>query len=761
MTLAAATPTPLVEGPRWDQPQVVHVEHLPPVAARTARLRRPVPAEVGARLPVAELWAHQAQAIDLVRDGQSVVIATGTASGKSLCYQLPVAEAVAGDPPGTAVALFPTKALAHDQLRAISAPGYPGLVAGAYDGDCGPEERAWLRSHANVLLTNPEMLHHGILPGHARWATFLQRLRYVVVDELHTLRGIFGSHVSHLLRRLTRLAHQYGADPTFVFSSATIGQPGRLASELCGRPVTEVLDDASPRGPRTFVLWNPAAVASDQERRAPSARRDAAAIAAELVEHGHRTLAFGRSRKGTEVLAAEIRRRLPDHLAASVRAYRGGYLAEERRDIEQELADGALRCVVATTALELGVDIGGLDACVLLGFPGTVSSMWQQAGRAGRQLQPSLTVLVAGEDQLDQWLMAHPRAVFTRPPEPAVVNPSNPYVLFPQLACAAYERPLRRDDAAWWPDDLDEGIRGLVLADQVRLRRRREVTGPAGVWIGDGFPADGVGLRSGSAREVQIRGGDDLVGTVDVARAPRMVHPGASYLHQGQAYRVRELDLEALVATVEPDDGDEYTQPRSETTFAVVDAERHRRVGRLSLALGAVEVTTRVVGYRRFASGTGELLGTEDLWLPPSELVTRGFWYTVDPSVLDAARVLDGDVPGTLHAVEHAAIGLLPLFTICDRWDVGGVSTARHADTGLPTVVIYDGYPGGAGVAELGFDAGDDHLAATLELVEGCACDDGCPSCVQSPKCGNGNEPLDKAGAVALLRTALTQPQIA
>ncbi|MDZ7734627.1 MAG: DEAD/DEAH box helicase [Acidimicrobiia bacterium] len=405
---------------RWDRPQVVHVERLPPRAAHPGELERPLPPAIRARLPVEYLWRHQVAAIDLLRRGRSTVVASGTASGKSLCYQLPVAEAVAADPPGTALALFPTKALAHDQLRAISAPGYPGVVAGAYDGDCGPEERAWLRRHANVVLTNPEMLHHGILPSHTRWATFLHRLRYIVIDELHAIRGVFGSHVAHLLRRLQRLAAQYGTAPTFAFSSATIGRPGTLASSLCGHDVAEVVDDASPRGERTFVLWNPNVVDDDRE---PSARRDAATIVAELVREGHRTIAFGRSRKVTEILAAEIRRQLPPHLRPAVRSYRGGYLAAERREIEQELADGHLLGVVATSALELGVDIGGLDACVLVGFPGTIASMWQQAGRAGRGTQPSLTVLVAGDDQLDQWLMTHPREVFAGRAEPAVIDP--------------------------------------------------------------------------------------------------------------------------------------------------------------------------------------------------------------------------------------------------------------------------------------------------------------------------------------------------
>jgi len=777
-------------------PRLVHLEHLPARAARFGELAEPLAPDLRQRLPFDRFWTHQAAAIDLARSGRSVAIATGTASGKSLCYQVPIAEAV-GSPvrPATSLLIFPTKALAQDQLRALSGLEIPGLVAATYDGDCSTEERTWVRGNANVLLTNPEMLHHGVLPHHAKWATFLMRLQYVVIDELHLLRGVFGTHVAHLLRRLRRLCAVYGSDPTFIFSSATIGAPGRLASELCGLDVAEVTDDGSPRGERRFVLWNPAAegdlpidlrvVPRDQPeepdepdapddrvgpptvddagtgRRAPSANRETATLVAELIRRGHRTIAFCRSRKGTELIAAEVRRRLPPDLADQVRPYRGGYLTAERREIEGELFGGRLRGVIATTALELGIDVGGLDACVLNGFPGTIASMWQQAGRAGRAAQPSIVVLVAGDDQLDQWYMAHPDQVFTRPPEPAVINLSNPYVLHPHLACAAYEQPLGHADERWWPGTLDEGVRALALDDRlkVRDRGRGSVRVPLAVWAGRGWPTHGVGLRSGSSDEVRIAAPDGtLIGTVDHGRACRLVHPGAIYLHQGQSYRVLELDLDDGAAIVEPVDGGEWTQPRSETEITILGAEAERDVGRSRLAVGSVRVVSRVVGYRRFASYTGELLGVEELFLPPGELTTRAFWYTVDERLLADAGIGPEAVPGTLHAVEHAAIGLLPLFTICDRWDVGGVSTPWQAETGLPTIVIYDGYPGGAGIAELGYASADRHLRATLEVIDACRCADGCPSCVQSPKCGNGNEPLDKHGAAALLRALLVEP---
>ncbi len=736
--------------------RLVHLEHLPSRAARFGALDRPLPPAIAERVP-GPLWSHQAAAIDLARSGRSVAIATGTASGKSLCFQLPVAEAIATPVrPATSLLLFPTKALAHDQLRSLTELGLPGLVAGAYDGDASPEERTWIRRHANVLLTNPEMLHHGLLPHHARWSTYLGRLRYVVVDELHVFRGIFGTHVAHLLRRLRRVCALYGASPTFITCSATIGRPEALASSLTGVEVTPVVEDGSPRGDRFVALWNPPLLDDVTGVRA-SAHGETAGLMAALVERGHRSIAFCRSRRGTEVVAADARRRLSAELADRVRPYRGGYLPGERREIEDELFSGRLAGVVATTALELGIDVGGLDAVVLDGFPGTLASFWQQAGRAGREQQQSLAVLVGGQDQLDQWLMAHPAEAFTRPPEPAVINPANPFVLDPHLRCAAFELPLTHADERWWPGLLDDGVRRLALADELAVRRRGRRNEPMAVWAGTGWPAHGVGLRSGAGGELRIvsAAGGDLIGTVDSSRALEQVHPGAFYLHQGQGWRVVELDLGLGAAVVEPDDGAEYTVARSDTEIRLLAADAQRRVGCVDLHLGAVEVHSRVTGYQRKDAHTGETLGTVALELPATTLPTRAFWYTLRPEVLAAAGVDPLAGPGALHAAEHAGIGVLPLFTICDRWDVGGVSTMLQADAGLPAIVIYDGYPGGAGIAELGYEAGEHLLAATLSSVEACGCRAGCPSCVQSPKCGNGNEPLDKDGAIALLRTVL------
>ena len=738
-----------------DDPRFAHLERIPARTARHAELARPLPESIAHLRPDDGFWSHQAEAIDLVRDGRSVVVATGTASGKSLCYRVPIAESIVDAPrASTALLLFPTKALAQDQLRSLAALDVPGLIAATHDGDSSPEERTWVRANANVLLTNPEMLHVSMLPNHGRWANFFHRLQFVVVDELHVLRGMFGSNVAHVLRRLRRICAHYGSDPTFVFTSATIGDPAELASILSGLDVTCVSDDGSPRGERLFLLWDPAA--TDDEVGSRSSSRAAAELMSGLVRAGHRCLTFSRSRKGTELLAADVARRLPKRLASKVRPYRGGYLTSERRDIEADLFSGKLRGVVATSALELGIDVGGLDACVLDGFPGTIASMWQQAGRAGRDASTSLAALVAGDDQLDQWFLHHPDQLFERGAERCVINPANPYVLLPQLACAAYELPLTTDDDVWWPDLLDDAVRELVLDDRLRMRPTTSRQGPAAVWAARGRPADGLGLRSAGSDEFVIAtAGGDLIGTVDGARAQRLVHPGAVYLHQGTSWRVMDLDLEQHVARVEPDDGDEYTQPRTVTDIEIIDTEQHRLVGAADLFLGTVRVRTDITGYRRYHVRTREQLGTHELQLPTLELVTRALWYVIDDEVVDDADIDPASLLGALHAIEHAAIGILPLFAICDRWDVGGLSTPWMPGTGAPTIVIHDAHPGGAGVADLGYASADRHLAATLDLIATCSCSDGCPSCVQSPKCGNGNDPLDKHAAVALLERVL------
>ncbi|MEM9616186.1 MAG: DEAD/DEAH box helicase [Actinomycetota bacterium] len=737
-----------------DDGRLVHLERRPARRARRRDLAEPLPKGLADVVPAEGLWSHQADAIDLIRQGRSVVVATGTASGKSLCYQLPIAESVVGGlRAGTSLLLYPTKALAQDQLRSFGNLGVPGLVAATYDGDASRDERTWARNNANVLLTNPEMLHHGILPHHGKWGTFLKRLDYVVIDELHVLRGIFGTHVAHLLRRLRRACLRYGSDPTFVFTSATIGEPARLATELCGKEVVAIDDDGSPCAERRIALVQPALVDPDRGIRQSPATETIRAVT-ELVLGGQRVIAFCASRALTERVALGVARSLPPELADTVRPYRSGYLAAERREIEDELARGSLRAVVATSALELGVDISGLDATVLCGFPGTIASLWQQIGRAGRSGRPSLSVLVAGEDQLDQWFVNHPTDLFTRSPEPVVVNVENPNIRDPHLGCAAYENPLRLTDERWWPD-LDEGVRRSVLDDQLRIRPDHHQQ-PRAVWAGRGMPFHRIGLRSASSGEVRILNPDgDLVGTVEDSRATNLVHPGAVYLHRGQPWKVTELDLDHRLAHVEPSDGKTYTQAKTTIEIEVLDDGAVKDVGLSQLHLGMVQVTTTVVGYAVKESGGRETLERHDLDLPPQVLETTSIWYEWADDVIRRTGIKPHALPGALHAAEHAAIGILPLFTICDRWDVGGVSIAAAPQSDLASVFIYDGYPGGAGVADLAFAAADRHLRATVDVLDNCGCTTGCPSCVQSPKCGNGNEPLDKWAALALLTTTL------
>jgi DEAD/DEAH box helicase domain-containing protein len=739
----------------------VHREVLAERPARYQRLTTPLHPEVSARIEargIPELYAHQAIAIDALRERRSVVVATGTASGKSLCYQAPIVSAVVEDRRDTALLLFPTKALARDQLRALRSWLVPGLRAVTYDGDTNGDDRSWARKNANVVLTNPEMLHMGILPSHQRWATFLMRLQYVVVDELHTLRGIFGSHVAHVLRRLRRLCEHYGSHPTFFFASATIGNPGELASALCGLDVEQIVDDASPRAERVLACWQRPLLDAHSGARA-SANVEAAELLTRFVRANHQTLAFTRSRRGAEVVAQYARRRLAataPELADRVAAYRAGYLPEERRALELELSSGRLLGIAATNALELGIDIGGLDAVVLNGFPGTLASMWQQAGRAGRAGRRSAAVLVAGDDQLDQWYAAHPTELTRRAPERAVVNPQNPFILRAQVACAAHEMPLTPDDERWFGPGLDDAVRDLVHADALTPRGGRMY------WSGGRAPARDVGLRSGSSIEYRLLDIDSerTIGTVDDARVFAVAHPGAVYLHQGRQYRVDRLDRDEHVAILAPfDDADEYTQARTTTDITIVSEDAFAPLGEAIVHLGTVEVRSQVVAFQRKQISTNRVIEVRELDLPERALVTRACWYTVPSDVVEAARIEPSELIGAVHAAEHGLIGMLPLFTICDRWDVGGVSMALHPQTLQPTIFVYDGYPGGAGIAELAFEAADRHARATLDLIAACSCDDGCPSCVQSPKCGNWNEYLDKRAARALLGVMTSAPR--
>lgn len=752
----------LLAGTDPDDDPVTHVHRLPARPSRTAEwpswVSAPLREELAGRGVLAP-FSHQVAAAELARAGQHVVVATGTASGKSLAYQLPALTALAEDPRACVLYLAPTKALARDQLASVAALADPSVRPAAYDGDTPQEEREWVRRHSRWIVTNPDMLHRGILPAHQKWSSTLRRVAYVVIDECHAYRGVFGSHVGHVLRRLRRICRRYGAEPVFVLASATVADPALAAGRLVGAPVTAVTDDGSPRPGATFALWEPPLTEKTGEHGAPlrrSAAADAAGLLADLVEQNARTLAFVRSRRGAESVAEQARTILRSRgradLVSRVDSYRGGYLPEERRELERSLSTGKLLGVATTNALELGIDIAGLDAVVLAGYPGTLASLWQQAGRAGRAQTESLVVFVARDDPLDHYLAHHPRAVFGRPVEATVTDPANPYVLGPQLCCAAAELPLVPADLADFGGEVAVAQIEELVADGL-LRSR-----PAGwYWAGRGRPDVDIRGSGGAAVSIIEGATGRLLGTVDGDASHATVHTGALYVHRGETYVVDEFDVEDACAVVHPESPEWTTVARDTVDLSIVSVDRTRRLGAVTAHTGVVDVTNQVVAYQRRRLGTGEVLAEFPLDLPARQLRTRAVWLTLDDRAVARADVDDVALPGSLHAAEHASIGILPLLATCDRWDLGGISTALHPDTGAATIVVYDGHPGGAGFAERGYAVLRDWLQATRATVASCECESGCPSCVQSPKCGNGNDPLDKGGAVRVLDVVLDE----
>ncbi len=734
----------------WDEllsgEELAYATEMP---AREARLV-PIPEGLNPRVQealhaqgIVGVYGHQAEAFESASRGEHLVVATGTASGKTLAFNLPVLDALATEPKLRALYLYPTKALAQDQARTLARYKGLGLRAAIYDGDT-PGERRWqIRRWANVILSNPDMLHVGVLPHHDRWGDVLANLRYVVVDEAHVYRGVFGSHVGNVLRRLRRLARVYGADPQFVLASATIANPGELAQSLTGARATVIAGDGAPRAERTVALWNPPLLDEDLGLRG-SALAEAAKLQAELVSRGLRTLVFAKSRKAAELIHRFTAERLGDDSRLS--PYRAGYTPEQRREIERRLFEGELLGVSATNALELGIDVGLLDAVVSVGFPGTVASLRQQWGRAGRRGH-GLAVLVASEDALDQFFMREPEALLGRRVEAAILDHANPRVLDGHVRSAAFEAPL---------DDADAELLGREALERAALLPDLKRTKAGYVWAGRDYPAARVPLRAADADAftvVEATTGT-LLGLVETARAYSTIHQGAVYLHLGDSYLVRELDLEQRTALVEPYRGDYYTQPKKETMTSILEAQRvERRLG-LELTFGTITVTEQVVGYQRKSIATQATIDLVGLDLPETSFDTEAIWYLPEPEQLAG---LDGlpRLLGALHAAEHSMIALLPLWAMCDRWDIGGLSTNVHYQTGRPTVFIYDGHPGGVGIAERGFEAFEGWVADTERLLAGCQCEKGCPSCVQSPKCGNLNEMLDKAAALQLLRLLL------
>ena len=736
-------------------PSLVHVREFPPRAPVLVPFPPELPELLVDRLELAgvtALYPHQARGLAPLHAGRNVVMATGTASGKTLVYNVAFAARALREPKATALYLFPTKALARDQLRQVRELKLPQLKAAVYDGDTPQAERPLIRRNANLVMTNPDMLHLALLADHRRWADFFLRLTLVVVDEAHVLRGVFGSQVAMVLRRLRRLVDQYGGSPRWALASATVGNPEELASRLIGLEFEAVVDDAVPMGDRLFALWNPPIVDEESGVRR-SALSEASWFLAKLADDDVRAIGFTRSRRAAELLAEFTRRGIGDVVKRErVKSYRAGYLPEDRRRLERSLAEGELLAVAATNALELGIDIGSLDASILTGYPGTRASMWQQAGRAGRRDTGSLAVLVAQDDPLDQYLVHHPEDLFDKPAEAAVIDPTNPYVLEPHLACAAREQPITDGEVKeYFGTDGESAARRMV--ERGALVRRRDLLHHRG----HEDPHRAVDVRAGSGHvySIVIGGTGELLGTADEHRAYATLHPGAVYLHQGGQYLVQELDLVTRVAVVEQADPDFYTQSRDVTDIEVVDILDRGATGGADAYFGAVRVTNQVVSYVRKLVSTNEVIEEIPLPLPPQHLETRSVWWTISGEVIDRAAVIARDLPGAVHAAEHAAIGLLPLVATCDRWDVGGVSTPMHPDTVATTIFIYDGYPGGAGISERGFRSAERLLSATFDTIRQCPCSRGCPSCVQSPKCGNGNEPLDKQAAAALLAAIL------
>jgi len=736
---------------QWDELlQGVELAHLTTAPARAARtapfpdVLNPALRDALARRGIEQLYAHQAEAYDEARAGNHVIVTTGTASGKTLAFNLPVLDTLAADPKCRALYLYPTKALAQDQARALGELAVPGVRTAIYDGDTPQERRPQIRRWANLVLTNPDMLHIGVLPRHDLWADFLHNLRFVVVDEAHVYRGVFGSHVANVLRRLRRMARVYGAEPQFVLASATIANPGELARSLLGADAAVVGDDAAPRAERTIALWNPELLDAELGIRV-SALAEASRLLAELVRRDQRTICFAKSRKSAELIHRFAADRVGKDLAKRLAPYRAGYTPQQRRDVERRLVEGELLGVSATDALELGIDIGLLDCAISVGFPGTVASLRQQWGRAGRRGH-GLAILVASEDALDQYFMREPEALLERQVEAAILDHANPRVLDGHVAAAAFEAPV--DDA----DRETLGDEALERAPHVPELRH---TKHGWVWAGKGAPAPRTPLRSASADAFTVVDAStgSILGIVELERAYSTIHEGAIYLHLGETYLVRELDLALRRAVVEPFSGDWYTQVKKDTMTNIERALRSERRLGLEASFGVVSVTETVVAYQR-KSRDGATIATVELDLPPTTFETEAVWYVPTPAQLDGLETMPL-LLSSLHAAEHSMIALLPLWAMCDRWDIGGLSTNWHEDTGEPTVFVYDGHPGGVGIAERGFDQFEGWVADTAHMLEGCPCERGCPSCVQSPKCGNLNEWLDKAGALTLLRRML------
>ena len=737
--------TALLDSPRLGG-QVVHHRLLPGREATFAEPARPWGASMRGLLEtrgLSELYVHQAQAVNLARAGRNVVVATPTASGKTLCYNLPVIEEALRNPDSKALYLFPLKALAQDQLRAfeeLAAPlGKSAPTAAIYDGDTSPYRRKKLRqSPPNVLLTNPEMLHLSLLPHHGTWAELFAGLSFVVVDEVHTYRGVFGSHMACLFRRLLRICALYGSTPTFIFCSATVGNPEQLCAQLTGLPVEAVTESGAAQGGRHMVFLNPA----DGPAQAAILLLQAA------LARGLRTIVYCQSRKLTELVALWASERSGPY-RERISAYRAGFLPEERREIEARMSSGELLAVISTSALELGIDIGGLDLCILVGYPGTVMATLQRGGRVGRSTRDSAVVLVAGEDALDQYFMRHPEDFFARPPESAVVNPHNPVILDRHLVCAAAELSLRLKEPYLAEPPVRARLDHLLDAGQLFLTADGSEVAP-----GRKRPHRDLDLRgAGKSLHIEDQNSGQEIGTIDMFRAFRETHPGAVYLHRGQSWVVSDLDLETGRVLARAERVAYYTRVRGHKSTEILEIQDCAAAYGCRVFFGRLKVTEEITGYEKRSVRGGKLLGVTPLEFPPLVFETEGLWFEIPDSIRRAAEAGYLHFMGGIHALEHAAIGILPLLVLADRNDLGGISTPFHPQVNTAAVFIYDGLPGGAGLTREAFGRAEELVSATLRAIEECPCETGCPSCVHSPKCGSGNRPIDKAAACFVLQS--------
>ncbi|THB72012.1 MAG: DEAD/DEAH box helicase [Desulfovibrio sp.] len=731
-------------------PHVAHHRILDQLSAKYQDPRRPWPKAISGileKLGIPKLYTHQVEAMDRIRAGRNVVVATPTASGKSLVYNLPVIERFLTDPDSKALYLFPLKALAQDQHKGFMEltdhwPEEARPRSAIYDGDTTQWFRRKIRNDPpQVLLTNPEMLHLSLLPHHDKWTAFLAGLSCIVVDEVHTYRGVMGSHMAQVFRRLLRICDRFGAKPNFVFCSATVGNPGELTRQLTGLDVEEVTESGAPQGKRHFLFLNPL-----DGMETHSASSAAINLLHAALHRSMRSIVYTQSRKMTELISLWAGSR-SGKFQDRISAYRAGFLPEERREIEAKMASGELLAVISTSALELGIDIGALDVCILVGYPGTIMAALQRGGRVGRTLRDCAVVLIANEDALDQYFMRHPNEFFQRPPEQAVLNPHNPVILGKHLECAAAELHLDTNE----PWLADAKVQAVVQELEYSGKLLRSKDGSV-IFSARKQPHRDVNLRgTGHTFSIEEKSLGNNVGDVDELRAYKETHPGAVYLHKGISYVVTDLDLGERKAVVTRRSVDYYTRTRGNKHTEILRVDDTRIFAGVRLSLGRLRVTETITGYEKRAVSGGRLLSIIPLDLPPMVMETDGVWFEVPLTVQQAVEEEYLHFMGGIHAVEHAALGILPLLVMADRNDLGGISTPMHAQLGAPAVFMYEGVPGGVGLSAQAFSQAEELLEKTLQVITSCPCDYGCPSCVHSPKCGSGNRPIDKAAAVFVL----------